>query len=230
MNHRDTMNTEKTKILLVEIRSLIGDFQEQLLTLAFCVRQLCEILVCGEDFTAAPTASRPSKNCRQRFALRPGGTPQEISRGQARVSGRGPRLPCRTGHAPAGHRRSFWRHPPCTLTATVRRLGQVGAAAVTPHPEPFLRCPARARSHLVRFPGAASAGADLPPANLLRRPSGTGPDRRALTKGNHRCGNGVPNSVGCCCAALCSSGLCGHLGGFNCLELRTGAKNPADKN
>ncbi len=37
----------------------------------------------------------------------------------------------------------------------------------------FLRCPAGARSHPARFPGAASAGADLPPANLLRRPSGT---------------------------------------------------------
>ncbi len=41
----------------------------------------------------------------------------------------------------------------------------------------FLRCPAGARSHSARIPGAASAGADLPPANFLRRPSGTGSGR-----------------------------------------------------
>ena len=40
-------------------------------------------------------------------------------------------------------------------------------------------------------------------------PPGREPGRRALTKGNHRRGNGVPNSFGCGSAALCTSCLCG---------------------
>ena len=70
-----------------------------------------------------PRTGRRPKNCRQRLALRPGGTPQEISRGQVRPSGRGPRLRHRTGHAPAGHRRSFWWRPPHSIPVTPRRLG-----------------------------------------------------------------------------------------------------------
>ncbi len=52
------------------------------------------------------------------------------------------------------------------------------------HPASFLRCPAGARNHSARFPGAASAGADLPPANLLRCPSGTGSGRSRTGQGN----------------------------------------------
>ena len=138
------------------------------------VLQLFKILARREDFAVALPISRAPENCLGRRAFGPGGTPQEISRGQARASGRGPRLPRQTGHAPAGHRRSFWRRPPRTVSATTRRLGPVGPPASDQHSGPFLRYPAGARSDPERFPGAASAGADLPPANLLRCPSGTG--------------------------------------------------------
>ena len=136
-----------------------------------------------DDFAVALAISRPPENCRRRLALRPGGTPQEISRGQARASGRSPRLPRRTGHAPAGHRRNIWRRTLRSRSSTTRPLGQVRPPAIGRYPGPFLRCPAGARSHSARFPGAASAGADLPPANLLRRPSGTGTGRPRTDKG-----------------------------------------------
>ena len=56
------------------------------------------------------------------------------------------------------------------------RAARVGPKPYPPaasYPDPFLRCPSGACSHLRWFPGAASAAADLPPANLLRCPSGT---------------------------------------------------------
>ena len=55
-------------------------------------------------------------------------------------------------------------------------LGCVRPAGFPPAlvaPGLFLRCPAGARSQAAPRPGAASAAAALPPANLLRRPSGT---------------------------------------------------------
>ena len=116
------------------------------------------------DFPAALATGRRPKNCRRRSALRPGGTPQEISRGQARPSGRGPRLRRRTHHAPAGHRRIFWQCrqcPPGSISATIPRLG------------PFSSMPRWGLEPPSTVSGAASAGADLPPANFLRRPSGT---------------------------------------------------------
>ena len=144
------------------------------------------------ELAVARAIIRPTENGRRRLAFGPGGTPQEISRGQARASGRGPRLPRRTGYAPAGHRRSFWRRPPRNLSATTRRLWQIGSPAMGQRPGPVLRCPAGARRHSARFPGAASAGADLPPANLLRRPSGTGTGRPRTDHGNHRRGKATP--------------------------------------
>ena len=49
-------------------------------------------------------------------------------------------------------------------------------------------------------------------------PPGREPGGRGLPKGNHRRGNGVPNSFGCGSAALCSSRLGGSpaLAGLNC--------------
>ncbi len=130
-------------------------------------------------FSFALATVRSAEDCRRRLALRPGGTPQDISRGQVRVSGRSPRLPRRTRHAPAGHRRIYWPRADRSFSAPARRLGQIASPVSGVEPGPFLRCPAGARSHLARCPGAASAGADLPPANLLRRPSGTGTGRPA---------------------------------------------------
>ena len=116
-----------------------------------------------EDFAAARIAGRGPKNCRHRFVLRPGGTPQEISRGQARSAGAAPGCAAERSMPQRGIEEVF------------------GVACTAAFPRPavasghFLRCPVGARSDAARYPGAASAGADLPPANLLRRPSGTGP-------------------------------------------------------
>ena len=107
----------------------------------FSVLQLRRIRGCREAFAAALAASRRPKNCRQRLAFRPGGTPQEISRGQARASGRRPRLPRQTGHAPAGHRRSFWWRPPRSISATTRRLGPNGQPVIGRHPGPLSSMP-----------------------------------------------------------------------------------------
>ena len=137
------------------------------------VLQLGKLLARREDFSVVLQPSVPTGNCCRCPAPRPGGMPQEISRGQARASGRGPRLPRQTGHAPAGHRRSFWARPSRSFVATACRLGQVERSAMVRHLGPFLRCPAGAQSPASRLPGAAAAAADLPPANLLRRPSGT---------------------------------------------------------
>ena len=146
--------------------------------------QLCNVSARRAVFAVALATARPPEDCRRRSALRPGGTPQEISRGQVRVSGRSPRLPPRTGHAPAGHRRSFWHRAHHGIAATTPCLGQSGPPVSGLHPGPFLRCPAGARSHSARFPGAASAGADLPPANILWRPSGTGTGPQCTDQGN----------------------------------------------
>ena len=51
MDHRDTMNTEKTKNSLADIRSPMGDFLEQILTLVFFVRHLFKILACRGEFS-----------------------------------------------------------------------------------------------------------------------------------------------------------------------------------
>ena len=139
-----------------------------------------------ENFAVAPAISSPPENCRRRSVPRPGGTPQEISRGQARASWRSPRLPRRTGHAPAGHRRNFSHRPRRSVSATALSLGPVEPPAIGLHSWPFLRCPAGAPNHSARFPGAASATADLPPANLLRRPSGTGNGRPRTDQGKPR--------------------------------------------
>ncbi len=103
----------------------------------------------------------------------------------------------------------------------------------------FLRCPAGARSQTAGFPGAASAGADLPPANLLRSPSGTGAGRscpqhvrslevvgilrRSFPISRAATGT-VALHIGCSCAALCSSlcsGLLGVSNGCSPAEIET---------
>ena len=85
------------------------------------------------------------------------------------------------------------------------------APASDQHPGPFLRCPAGARSSSPWIPGAASAAADLPPANTLRRPSGTETRGPLPERGKPRCGNCLPHSFGCGSAARCSSCLWGSF-------------------
>ena len=72
----------------------------------------------------------------------------------------------------------------------------------------FLRCPVGARSQAAPLPGAASAAADLPPANLLRCPSGTENGRSRPAPENPRRTNGVPNSSSCGSGAVCPSSVC----------------------
>ena len=112
--------------------------------------------------------SVPTENCCRCLAPRPGGMPQEISRGQARISGRGPGCRVKRAMPQRGIGDAFGARP--------SPRAEVGPTAMVRHPGPFLRCPAGARSHSSPLPGAASA-ADLPPANFLRRPSGTGTGR-----------------------------------------------------
>ena len=81
------MNTEKTRGDICSGKSPISEPISASETLAFSVLQLCKILALRENFAAALTASRRPNKCRQRLALRPGRTPQEISRGQARPAG-----------------------------------------------------------------------------------------------------------------------------------------------
>ena len=84
------MNTEKTRGDICSGKSPISEPISASETLAFSVLQLCKILARRENFAAALAASRRPNKCRQRLALRPGGTPQEISRGQARPAGAAP--------------------------------------------------------------------------------------------------------------------------------------------
>ncbi len=112
-------------------------------------------------FCRCPAPGRRTKNCRQRFAPRPGGTPQEISRGQARAAGAAPGWAAKRAMPQRGIEEVFDGIFTAAFPPPLVATGH------------FLRCPAGARSHAARSPGAASAGADLPPANLLRRPSGT---------------------------------------------------------
>ena len=170
------MNTEENQCLHL-LQNVTNECQSLARFFVFSALQLFKILGCREDFAVVLATIGPPENCRRRLAFGPGGTPQEISRGQARASGRGPRSPRQPGHAPAGHQRSFWRRPPSSISATTRRLEQLGPPAIGQRPGPFLRCPAGAWRHSAPLPGAASAGPDLPPANLLRRPSGTGTGR-----------------------------------------------------
>ena len=99
--------------------------------------------------------------------------------------------------------------------AASRRSGRgcrAKAAAVGGrHPVRFLRCPSGAWINSSRRPGAASAGADLPPANILWRPSGTETKRSLPEIGNPRCSHCVPHSFGSRSAPLCSSCLCGSF-------------------
>ena len=115
-----------------------------------------------EDFAAARAASRRPNHCCQRLALGPGGTPQEISRGQARAAGAAPGWATTRAMPQRGIEEVFGG----VFTAAFPSL--LFASGL------LLRCPVGARSHAAPLPGAASAAADLPPANLLRRPSGTG--------------------------------------------------------
>ena len=155
------MNTEKTKNLLVDHSSPIGDFLEATTALDFLGATTLQNPRATQGFFRRRTTDRGLKNCRQRFALCPGGTPQEISRGQARTAGAAPGVAAERAMPQRGIEEVFGSDFPAALPPPLGASGH------------FLRCPVGAQSQTARSPGAASAEADLPPANLLRRPSGT---------------------------------------------------------
>ena len=190
-DHRDTMNTEKTKNRTLCERGRVPHRGLRLPLLrserrrgsgrggapqCWCARKgeapLSAFVPHGaremEALLVTGAAARTSATINS-----PEGTPQDISRGQARASGRSPRLPGEKDHAPAGHRRSVRGRTSTNGSVTARRIGKVKPSPIARHLGLFLRCPAGAPSYARLFPGAASAAADLPPANLLRCPSGT---------------------------------------------------------
>ncbi len=66
------------------------------------------------------TKKLPANQC---FALRPGGTPQEISRGQARAAGTAPGWAAERAVPQRGIEEVFLRRTPHSSSATTRRLG-----------------------------------------------------------------------------------------------------------
>ena len=102
------------------------------------------------------------------WPLVPEGRRRKLAGGRPAPAGAAPGCHAEWAMPRRGSGEVFFRRPPRRSSAPTRRLGRLG---------PFLRCPAGARSHSAQLPGAAFAGADLPPANLLRRPSGTGTGR-----------------------------------------------------
>ena len=181
------MNTEKTKSSPADSGGLIGHSGDRNPLSFFSAPRRLENFPRREGVGVAPSVIGRRMDHRRSPGLGPGGTPKEISRGQARASGRSPRLSCQTRHAPAGHRRNLWRRPSRCVSTTARCLGQIASPTIARHPSPFLRCPAGAPDFSPRFPGAASAAADLPPANLLRCPSGTENGRQLTDSAIPRC-------------------------------------------
>ena len=126
------------------------------------------ILAAREDFPVVPAASSPARRIAvAAWLLVPEGRRRKLAGGKPASAGAAPGCRVKRDLPQRGIGEAFW---------AVRRRGQVGPTAMVRHPGPFLRCPAGARSHSSPLPGAASA-ADLPPANFLRRPSGTGTGR-----------------------------------------------------
>ena len=118
---------------------------------------------------------------RRAGGCRPGGTPEEISRGQVRGSGRRPRKRSRESRCPGGASKKKARSDECwgkscgadaAKTSSMPRWG-VARSAVQP--------------------GAAPARAGLPPAKFLRRPSGT---RRRFLAGGVPGGKAVDHRSG----------------------------------
>ncbi len=160
-DHRHTMNTEKIRVALVDHRSPIGDFLTPTSSLVFLRTATLQNPRTPRGYCPCRSVGRGLKNCRQRFALCPGGTPQEISRGQARTAGAAPGCAAERAMPQRGIEEVFGGDIPAAFPPPPVASGH------------FLRCPVGAQSQMARFPGAASAEADLPPANLLRRPFGT---------------------------------------------------------
>ncbi len=124
-----------------------------------------KILAAREDFAAAWPPSDDQRIVANALLYVPEGRRRKLAGGKPAPRARPPVAP---------------PNRPCPSGASNKFFGGVLPAAFPPtlvasgH---FLRCPVGAQSDATRYPGAASAGADLPPANFLRRPSGTGTGR-----------------------------------------------------
>ncbi len=164
-NHRDTRDTEKYT------RSTAS------------VLQLFKIPARRGDFAVARQPSDHRRMVADAWLFVPEGRRRKLAGGKPAPAGAAPGRHAERAMPQRGIGEVFGVARPPSVAVTTRRLGQIGVPAIGEHPGPFLRCPAGARSHPARFPGAASAGAYLPPANLLRRPSGTGTGRPRTDKG-----------------------------------------------
>ena len=192
MAPRDAMNTEKNKDRFRLIFSLNGDCLIAMPPWFASVLQLCKILARREGFAIALATSRPPENGRRRLALCPGGTPQEISRGQARASGRGPRLSRRTGHAPAGHRRSFFGGRLAASAPPLVASGKSGRQRLSRIPGLFFDAPLGHGAIRHGFRGRRPLARTCPRLISSGVPPGRETGGRALTKGNPRREHGVP--------------------------------------
>ena len=90
VNHRDTMNTEKNRTSPAGVGSADGDPISPYPGFTFLSTTTLRKPRGPRGYCRCWAVGRGTKNYRQRCALRPGGTPEEISRGQARAAGAAP--------------------------------------------------------------------------------------------------------------------------------------------
>ena len=161
-------STAKTKNSPADIDSLMGEFPVLTPPRVFlCTTTLQNPRASRGFFRCAGSQRSPRRIAVAAWLLVPEGRRRKLAGGKPASAGAAPGCRGKRDLPQRGIGEAFW---------AVRRRGQVGPTATVRHPGPFLRCPAGARSHSSPLPGAASA-ADWPPANLLRRPFGTGTGR-----------------------------------------------------
>ena len=125
------------------------------------VLRLCKVPVFREDFPAARSPADDQRIVAKASLFVPEGLRRKLAGGKPAQRARPPDCAAEPTMPQRGIEEVFGGILPAAFPPALVASGH------------FLRCPVGARRHAARYPGAASAGADLPPANLLRRPSGT---------------------------------------------------------
>ena len=177
VNHRDTMNTEKNRTSPAGVGSADGDPISPYPGFTFLSTTTLRKPRGPRGYCRCWAVGRGTKNYRQRCALRPGGTPQEISRGQARTAGAAPRFARPNVPCPSGASKKFL----ATFSPQFFRHRSSPQAF-------FFDAPLGHGARWLGFRGRRPLGRTCPPANFLRRPSGTGTGRprsqRLLIRGD----------------------------------------------
>ena len=137
----------------------------------FCATTLQNLRV-PRGYCRCRVGGRGLRNCCQRFALRPGGTPQEISRGHARAAGAAPG--CTVERAMP--QRGIEEFALAASSARHFRHHRLRRAV-------FFDAPLGHGAKRRGFRGRRPLARTCPPANLLRRPSGTGSGRARMPRG-----------------------------------------------